>query len=192
MMHDEPVLAVAFSRGVAQGELQDLGPIQNRRGTRVRFHPDAEIFGPRAKFDPARVMRMARSKAYLFGGVEIRWSCDPSLVEGNEDVPDKAVFHFPGGLKDYLAATIGKDFTVTREIFAGKTEKTGGHGAVEWAVSWYGGDPDVHSYCNTVPTPEGGAHEAGLRQALMDHGVLYIRDQNLSVGACAKSPPLLT
>ncbi|AMM86802.1 DNA topoisomerase IV subunit B [Martelella sp. AD-3] len=158
---------LTFSRGVAQGELQDLGPIQNRRGTRVRFHPDAEIFGPRAKFDPARVMRMARSKAYLFGGVEIRWSCDPSLVEGNEDVPDKAVFHFPGGLKDYLAATIGKDFTVTREIFAGKTEKTGGHGAVEWAVSWYGGDPDVHSYCNTVPTPEGGAHEAGLRQALM-------------------------
>lgn len=158
---------LAFSRGVPQGELQDLGPIQNRRGTRVRFHPDAEIFGPRAKFDPARVMRMARSKAYLFGGVEIRWSCDPSLVEGNEDVPDKAVFHFPGGLKDYLAATIGKDFTVTREIFAGKTEKTGGHGAVEWAVSWYGGDPDVHSYCNTVPTPEGGTHEAGLRQALM-------------------------
>nr|WP_272210747.1 toprim domain-containing protein [Marinicella sp. W31]MDC2876657.1 toprim domain-containing protein [Marinicella sp. W31] len=110
---------------------------------------------------------MARSKAYLFGGVEIRWSCDPSLVDGNDDVPDKAVFHFPGGLKDYLAATIGKDFTVTREIFAGKTEKTGGHGAVEWAVSWYGGDPNVHSYCNTVPTPEGGAHEAGLRQALM-------------------------
>ena len=156
-----------FSRGVPQTALEDLGPIQNRRGTRVRFHPDPDIFGPRAKFDPARIFRMARSKAYLFGGVEIRWSCDPSLVEGKEDLPEKAVFHFPGGLKDYLAATIGKDFTVTREIFAGKTEKTGGHGAVEWAVSWYGGDPNVHSYCNTVPTPEGGSHEAGLRQALM-------------------------
>ena len=131
------------------------------------FHPDAEIFGPRAKFDPARLFRMARSKAYLFGGVKIRWSCDPSLVEGKEDLPDKAEFHFPGGLKDYLAATIGKDFTVTREIFAGKTEKSGGHGAVEWAVAWYGGDPNVHSYCNTIPTPEGGTHEAGLRQALM-------------------------
>ncbi|TCT40903.1 DNA topoisomerase IV subunit B [Martelella mediterranea] len=156
-----------FSRGVPQTELEDCGSIQNRRGTRVRFHPDPEIFGPRAKFDPARIFRMARSKAYLFGGVEIRWSCDPSLVEGKDDVPEKAVFHFPGGLKDYLAATIGKDFTVTREIFAGKTEKTGGHGAVEWAVAWYGGDPNVHSYCNTVPTPEGGTHEAGLRQALM-------------------------
>ncbi|WP_174801813.1 DNA topoisomerase IV subunit B [Martelella limonii] len=156
-----------FSRGVPQGGLEDCGPIQNRRGTRIRFHPDAEIFGPRAKFDPARLFRMARSKAYLFGGVKIRWSCDPSLVEGKEDLPEKAEFHFPGGLKDYLAATIGKDFTVTREIFAGKTEKTGGHGAVEWAVAWYGGDPNVHSYCNTIPTPEGGTHEAGLRQALM-------------------------
>ncbi|WP_176083311.1 DNA topoisomerase IV subunit B [Martelella sp. HB161492] len=156
-----------FSRGIPQGGLEDLGPIQNRRGTRVRFHPDAEIFGPRAKFDPARIFRMARSKAYLFGGVKIRWSCDPSLVEGKEDLPDRAEFHFPGGLKDYLAELIGKDFTVTREIFTGRTEKTGGHGAVEWAVAWYGGDPNVHSYCNTVPTPEGGTHEAGLRQALM-------------------------
>ncbi|AJY46559.1 DNA topoisomerase IV subunit B [Martelella endophytica] len=156
-----------FSRGVPQSGLEDLGPVQNRRGTRTRFHPDPEIFGARARFDPARIFRMARSKAYLFGGVEIRWSCEPSLVEGKEDVPAKAVFHFPDGLKDYLAATIGKDFTVTREMFAGKTEKTGGHGAVEWAVAWYGGDPNVHSYCNTVPTPEGGTHEAGLRQALM-------------------------
>ncbi|TPW29815.1 DNA topoisomerase IV subunit B [Martelella alba] len=156
-----------FSRGIPQGGLEDLGPIQNRRGTRVRFHPDAEIFGPRAKFDPARIFRMARSKAYLFGGVKIRWSCDPSLVEGKDDLPDRAEFHFPGGLKDYLADLIGKDFTVTREIFTGRTEKTGGHGAVEWAVAWYGGDPNVHSYCNTVPTPEGGTHEAGLRQALM-------------------------
>ncbi len=109
---------------------------------------------------------MARSKAYLFGGVEIRWSCDPSLVVEGGDIPEKAVFHFPGGLKDYLAATLGKEFTVTREIFAGKSEKTGGHGAMEWAVTWYGGDPALHSYCNTIPTPEGGTHEAGLRIAL--------------------------
>ena len=164
---DRRLYRLSFSRGVPQGELEDCGPTQNRRGTKIRFHPDAEIFGPRAKFDPARLFRMARSKAYLFGGVKIRWSCDPALVEGKEDLPEKAEFHFPGGLKDYLAATIGKDFTVTREIFAGKTEKTGGHGAVEWAVAWYGGDPNVHSYCNTIPTPEGGTHEAGLRQALM-------------------------
>jgi topoisomerase-4 subunit B len=154
-----------FSRGIPQGPLEELGEIHNRRGTRVRFHPDPQIFGAHAKFDPGRIFRMARSKAYLFGGVEIRWSCSPEMVEGS-DIPDKAVFHFPGGLKDYLAAQIGKEFTVTREIFAGKTERSGGHGSVEWAVTWYGGDTMLHSYCNTIPTPEGGTHEAGLRIAL--------------------------
>ncbi|AVA21638.1 DNA topoisomerase IV subunit B [Rhizobium sp. LEGMi198b] len=155
-----------FSRGLPQGGLEELGDVHNRRGTRVRFHPDPQIFGEHAKFDPARVFRMARSKAYLFGGVEIRWSCDPELVHGGSDVPEKAVFHFPGGLKDYLKATMGNEFTVTREIFAGKSEKASGHGSLEWAITWYGGDPQIHSYCNTIPTPEGGTHEAGLRIAL--------------------------
>lgn len=155
-----------FSRGVPLGPLEELGDVHNRRGTRVRFHPDGQIFGDHAKFDAGRIFRMARSKAYLFGGVEIRWSCDPSILPAGGDIPEKAVFHFPGGLKDYLAATLGKDFTVTREIFAGKTEKNGGHGAMEWAITWYGGDPILHSYCNTIPTPEGGTHEAGLRIAL--------------------------
>ncbi|MBB3391984.1 topoisomerase-4 subunit B [Rhizobium sp. BK275] len=155
-----------FSRGLPQGGLEELGDVHNRRGTKVRFHPDPQIFGDHAKFDAARVFRMARSKAYLFGGVEIRWSCDPGVLPEGSDVPDKAVFHFPGGLKDYLQATMGKEFTVTREIFAGKTEKAAGHGALEWAITWYGGDPQVHSYCNTIPTPEGGTHEAGLRIAL--------------------------
>ncbi|MCA1492869.1 DNA topoisomerase IV subunit B [Sinorhizobium alkalisoli] len=155
-----------FSRGIPQGGLEDLGDVHNRRGTKVRFHPDPQIFGPHARFEPARLFRMARSKAYLFGGVEIRWSCDPSLLPEGSEIPDRAVFHFPGGLKDYLAATLGKEFTVTREIFAGKSERSGGHGSLEWAVTWYGGDQQVHSYCNTIPTPEGGTHEAGLRIAL--------------------------
>ncbi|WEX78757.1 DNA topoisomerase IV subunit B [Sinorhizobium numidicum] len=155
-----------FSRGIPQGGLEELGDVHNRRGTKVRFHPDPQIFGPHAHFEPARLFRMARSKAYLFGGVEIRWSCDPSLLLEGSEIPDRAVFHFPGGLKDYLAATLGKEFTVTREIFAGKSEKSGGHGSLEWAVTWYGGDQQIHSYCNTIPTPEGGTHEAGFRIAL--------------------------
>ncbi|TZG36948.1 DNA topoisomerase IV subunit B [Agrobacterium sp. B1(2019)] len=155
-----------FSRGLPIGPLEELGDVHNRRGTRVRFHPDPQIFGDHAKFEAARIFRMARSKAYLFGGVEIRWSCDPGMVPAGGEIPEKAVFHFPGGLKDYLAATLGKEFTVTREIFSGRTEKTGGHGALEWAVTWYGGDTQIHSYCNTIPTPEGGTHEAGFRIAL--------------------------
>ncbi|ENN85718.1 DNA topoisomerase IV, B subunit [Rhizobium freirei PRF 81] len=155
-----------FSRGLPVGGLEELGDVHNRRGTRVRFHPDPQIFGDHARFEPARVFRMARSKAYLFGGVEIRWSCDPKLAPEGADVPEKAVFHFPGGLKDYLKATMGNEFTVTREIFAGKSEKESGHGSLEWAITWYGGDPQIHSYCNTIPTPEGGTHEAGFRIAL--------------------------
>jgi topoisomerase-4 subunit B len=155
-----------FSRGHPVSGLEDLGEVQNRRGTRVRFHPDAEIFGKQAKFEPARLYKMARSKAYLFGGVEIRWNCAPELIGEKDDTPPKAVFHFPGGLKDYLEASLGAEQKVTSSIFAGKSERPGGHGSVEWAITWHGGDGFVHSYCNTIPTPEGGTHEAGLRTVM--------------------------
>ncbi len=156
-----------FSRGLPQGRLESLGDVHNRRGTKVRFKPDEQIFGKGARFDPARLCRMARSKAYLFGGVEIRWSCDPALIGEKDQTPEKAVFHFPGGLKDFLAASLDGEFQVTKEVFAGRSEKRGGHGAVEWAVTWYGGDAMLNSYCNTVPTPEGGTHEQGFRNALL-------------------------
>ena len=157
-----------FSRGKPLGKVKLIGKVQNRRGTKVRFKPDHEIFGKAAKFSPARLFRMARSKAYLFGGVEIRWSCTPSLVEGT-DVPAEAVFRFPSGLKDYLANEIEGREVVTDQIFSGKIEKPGGHGSLEWAISWLGGVDDgfVNSYCNTIPTPEGGTHEQGLRIALL-------------------------
>ncbi len=157
----------AFSRGIALGPVEKVGDVQNRRGTRVRFRPDPDIFGKGAALDPARLYRMARSKAYLFAGVEIRWSCAPSLLSGKDAPPDKATFHFPGGLKDHLAELLQGEHAVTRDIFAGKTARQGGHGAVEWAVSWFGGDGFLRSYCNTIPTAEGGTHEAGLRIALM-------------------------
>ncbi|QFR32047.1 DNA topoisomerase IV subunit B [Ancylobacter sp. TS-1] len=156
-----------YSRGQPLGRIEEVGRVQNRRGTRVRFHPDPQIFGESARFKPARVFKMARSKAYLFGGVEIRWSCDPALVEGS-DIPPKAVFRFPGGLKDYLAADIEGHTLVHPDIFAGKTSRPGGHGSAEWAVAWLGdADGAVSSYCNTIPTAEGGTHETGLRAVLL-------------------------
>jgi topoisomerase IV subunit B len=155
-----------FSRGVPQGGLEELGEVHNRRGTKLRFHPDAQIFGKGAAFDPARLYRMSRSKAYLFGGVEIRWTCAPSKLTAKDAPPEKAVFHFPGGLKDYLAENLGAEFQVTRNMFHGKSEKQAGHGAVEWAVTWFGGDGYLNSYCNTIPTHDGGTHEAGMRIAL--------------------------
>ena len=156
-----------YSRGLPQGPIVEVGRVLNRRGTRVRFHPDAQIFGEGAHFKPARVFKMARSKAYLFGGVEIRWSCDASLVAGTE-IPEKATFRFPGGLKDYLAADIAGHTLVHPDIFAGKTSRPGGHGSAEWAVAWLGdADGSISSYCNTIPTAEGGTHEAGLRSVLL-------------------------
>ncbi len=155
-----------FSRGIPVSGLEHLGEVHNRRGTRTRFHPDEQIFGKGAAFEPARLYRMTRSKAYLFGGVEIRWICDPSLIREKDETPAKATFHFPGGLKDYLKASLGDEFQVTREVFAGKSEKQSGHGSLEWAVTWFGGDGFLNSYCNTIPTAEGGTHEAGFRNVL--------------------------
>lgn len=155
-----------FSRGIPVSGLEHLGEVHNRRGTRTRFHPDEQIFGKGAAFEPARLYRMTRSKAYLFGGVEIRWTCDPSLIKEKDTTPAKAEFHFPGGLKDYLKASLGDEFQVTREIFAGKSDRQGGHGSLEWAVTWFGGDGFINSYCNTIPTGEGGTHEAGFRNVL--------------------------
>ncbi|WP_082359317.1 DNA topoisomerase IV subunit B [Bosea sp. AAP35] len=158
-----------FSRGLPQGPLETVGAVANRRGTRVRFHPDPQIFGEAAHFVPARLFRMARSKAYLFGGVEIRWRCAPSLLNPEGDVAAEAVFKFPGGLRDYLSREIeGKDL-VAEPIFAGKITRPGSHGSLEWAIAWLatGEDGFSSSYCNTIPTPEGGTHEQGLRIALL-------------------------
>lgn len=158
-----------FERGHPVTKLETVGKVQNRRGTRVRFRPDEQIFGKGAHFKPARLFRMARSKAYLFGGVEIRWHCAPELIDASSTmVTPEAVFRFPGGLKDYLAQDIDGKEQVNDQAFTGKVDKPGGHGSLEWAISWLTQDDGfVHSYCNTIPTPDGGTHEAGLRTAML-------------------------
>ncbi len=159
---------MAFERGHPKGKLEDLGKVNNRRGTKIRFKPDTDIFGAKATFKPQRLFKMARSKAYLFGGVEIRWRCDPALLKGIEDVPAEDSFHFPGGLQDYLAAAIHADTLVHPDIFCGKSGRVGAHGACEWAVAWTAdADGFLSSYCNTVPTQDGGTHESGMRSALL-------------------------
>jgi len=156
-----------YQRGKPKGGLEQLGRIANRRGTKVRFRPDAEIFGAKAKFNPLRLLKMARAKAYLFGGVEIRWHCDNELLHGVADVPENETFHFPGGLKDYLAVTVAGQTLVHPDIFTGKSGRPGANGSVEWAVAWSAdADGFLSSYCNTIPTADGGTHETGLRAAL--------------------------
>lgn len=162
-----------YSKGLPTSKLKKVGKAPNRRGTTVLFRPDPEIFGKHAALKPARVHRMARSKAYLFGGVEIRWKCAPEQIKGNDETPTEDVFHFPGGLSDFLKVQLEDRNTVTTEAFSGKVDRKGDKaGSVEWAMAWVpggvagGGDGFVHSYCNTIPTTEGGTHETGLRVAL--------------------------
>jgi topoisomerase-4 subunit B len=159
----------SYSRGAPKSKLKDQGAVQNRRGTTVSFHPDPDIFGEKAHFRADRIFRMARSKAYLFRGVEIRWSCDPALIKGDDGVPEHTVLHFPGGLGDYLRASVDGRPTITERPFAGGAKlPNGGAGQVEWAVCWTEDeDGFLNSYTNTVPTPQGGSHEQGLRTALM-------------------------
>ncbi len=159
----------SYARGKPTTKLVNAGPVQNRRGTSIRFKPDPEIFGALA-FSPVRLYRLCRSKAYLFRGVEIRWSCAPALLKGGKDeVPAEAVLHFPGGLRDSLAADIGETPKVLPQIWAGEAALPGeSMGKVEWAVAWLEeGDGFLHSYCNTVPTAQGGTHETGFRSALI-------------------------
>ncbi len=159
---------MAFERGKPKSKLQEAGKAPNRRGTKVRFRPDPDIFGVKAHFKPERVFKMTRSKAYLFGGVEIRWSCAKDLLRGIEDVPEQAKFHFADGLRDYLSETLSTATLVHPDIFTGSAGKIGVHGGVQWAVAWTAdADGFLNSYCNTIPTPDGGTHESGLRTALL-------------------------
>ena len=164
---DRELWSQSYARGKPRGKLAKIGVAHNRRGTTVSFHPDPEIFGPRTVFRPARLYRMARSKAYLFRGVEIRWKCDPSLIQAGDDTPATADLHFPGGLADYLRATLDGRPLVTPEPFVGRVTLPNDEGRVEWAIAWpEDGQGFISSHCNTVPTPAGGSHEAGLRAAL--------------------------
>ena len=156
----------SFSRGVPQGPLATVGAAPNRRGTAVTFCPDPEIFGEKPYFRPSTLYRMARSKAYLFAGVEIRWHCDPALLANEDPVPAEAVLHYPGGLSDYLNDATADTALLVSTPFADLVELDGQK--FEWAITWLGAGEDgfFHSYCNTVPTPSGGTHEAGFRQAI--------------------------
>ena len=199
---NKTLYAQEFSRGKPQGPIQNLGATPNRRGTSVTFHPDAEIFGHNPQFKPKRLLGMVRSKAYLFSGVEIRWKCDPELIGKDDDTPVTATFHFPGGLADYLNERLNGSATYADAPFAGKvrfSEKFGADkaGSVEWAINWTPArDAFIQSYCNTVPTPEGGTHEAGFWAAILKsiraHGeltgnkkVAQVTREDVMSGGCA-------
>ncbi len=165
---DKQLFKQSFCRGLATSKLKNMGAVNNRRGTTVYFHPDPEIFGDKAAFKPARLFQMARSKAYLFRGVKIKWSCDKQLITDGDKTKKEEVFHFPNGLEDFLLLSLEDRPTITPRPFAGQTDLPDKEGKVEFAIAWpQRGEGFIHSYCNTIPTLFGGSHEQGLRSALL-------------------------
>lgn len=165
---DKCVWIQKYSRGIPVTPLEKVGATSNRRGTTVIFKPDTEIFGERLRFKPNALYRMARSKAFLFRGVEVRWKCDPVLLTPDDKTPAEEILKFPNGLEDFLKYRIKDLPCVTPRPFAGQATLPNGEGRVEWAITWFDGGEEgfFSSYCNTIATPLGGTHEAGLRTAL--------------------------
>ncbi|MDF2965407.1 MAG: parE [Rickettsiaceae bacterium] len=162
-----------YSRGHSTSALERVGEIANRRGTSVTFHPDSEIFGNQ-RFKPKRVYSLAKSKAYLYKGVEIRWNCDPVLLVQTPEIPQEDVIRFPGGLKDYLTSRLAELDPVIPEIFTGENFIDEDGTKVEWAIGFCDGDGYIQSYCNTITTPQGGTHETGLKSALLKGFKTYV------------------
>ncbi len=164
---EQQLYAQDYARGTPLGKIQKLGAVKNRRGTSVMFHPDAEIFGAKAKFRPEKVYKLVRSKAYLFRGVEIRWNCSPELLGEDSKIPASEIIHFPNGLHDCLLQELG-DKPLIGTPFYGDADLADGKGRVEWAIAWPNEDEDGHQslFCNTIPNAEGGTHEQGLRASL--------------------------
>jgi topoisomerase-4 subunit B len=166
---DKRLFLQRYSRGAPLAPIEEIGAVPNRRGTTLRFHPDPEIFGTTLQLRPATVYRMARSKAYLFKGVEIRWRCPEAMIKDGDKTPAEATLHYPGGLSDFLNSALDGRRTISLTPFAGDVAAPDNQGRIEWAVTWPDDRDDgfLHAYCNTIPTPQGGTHEAGLRTALV-------------------------
>ncbi len=165
---DRKLYRQSYSRGKPQGKLKQAGGAQNRRGTTVVFQPDTSIFGKEAHFQPELLYRMARSRAYLFRGVEIRWNCDAALLKKGGATPTTDTLHFPNGLGDFLAASLNGRKTLTPEPFVDQAKFPDDEGHLEWAITWPVDEEGfVNSYCNTIPTVDGGTHEQGLRSGFL-------------------------
>lgn len=155
-----------FSAASRKARSRSLGPSRTvaAPGSPSTPIPTSSAHRP---WKPARLYKLARSKAYLFSGVEIRWKS--AVTDG--ETPTEATFHFPGGLADFLNESLKKVTTYAERPFAGRVsfeEKYQIPGSVEWAINWTPSqDGYLHSYCNTVPTPEGGTHESGFWAATL-------------------------
>lgn len=165
---DKKLYRQEYRQGKPVTGVEFIGAVSNRRGTSVSFIPDTEIFGDHVRFKPSTLYRMARTKAFLFRGVEVRWNCDAELITGDDKTPTEQILKFPNGIADYLDFLMKDRSSLTAKPFTGRIEFPNNAGAVEWAICWPDDFKDgfAYTYCNTVYTPLGGTHETGLRAGL--------------------------
>jgi topoisomerase-4 subunit B len=164
---DKNIYFQKYTRGIPDDKIQKLDQKTNKKGTKILFKPDEAIFDHNVKFNIERLYSFCKSKAYLFAGIEIRWSCDESIAN-ESNVPTSEVFNFSKGLEDFLTNEVKDSSFVAQESFIGKKEKDSKNNSIEWAVNWsMSSDGFLNSYCNTVPTPDGGTHELGLKNGLL-------------------------
>ena len=165
---DKKLWRQSYCRGVPLAPVEMVGAVSNRRGTTVTFLPDTEIFGTETHFKPATIFKAVKTKAFLFRGVELRFLCSPELIKEGDTTPTEVVLKYPNGIEDYLKSLTEKTSLLMPRYFTGKAELAEDKGHVEWAMVWPDFAPDAfqYSYCNTIPTPQGGTHETGLRAGL--------------------------
>lgn len=166
VVKDKKLYRQEYQRGIPINSLMAIGNAGSKKGTSITFFPDHQIFGSSLRLKPKRVYDLAKSKAYLYRGIEIKWQCDPSLIPENGPVPESDILHFPNGLTDYLSSKLSKEDSITSSIFDGSVKLDAGE-KIEWAIGWREDEGFLQSYCNTIPTPLGGTHEQGLRAALL-------------------------
>jgi topoisomerase-4 subunit B len=191
VVREKQVYRQSYSRGEPTSKITKMGQDARGRGTTIAFRPDTQIFG-KARFKPEKLYKFARSKAYLFRGVEIRWKCDPSLIADGSDVPEQTTIHFPNGLSDFLALQMEGRASITNEAFTGEADLPNKMGRIEWAVDWPADEETyVSTYCNTIHTPEGGTHESGLRSAVNKGVKAYAELKNNKKAAQAQGEDIL-
>lgn len=190
---DKKLWRQEYSRGYPMGPLELVGNAPNRRGTSITFKPDPEIFGVNSNLCPNRIYRMARSKAFLFKGIHINWSCAPEILCEGDQTPQEAELNFPNGILDFLNYQVGAKATINRRPFAGEAELANDEGKVEWAITWPEDENGFcHSYCNTVVTPQGGTHELGFKSALLRSLKEYGEMANVKKAAAITSEDFLS
>ena len=164
---DKSIYLQNYKKGIPNGNIEKLDQKTNKKGTKITFKPDEEIFDKNVKFNIEKLYNFCKSKAYLFAGIEIRWSCNELVAEEN-NIPRSEIFNFSKGLEDFLVNEVKGSTFIAQESFSGKKEKDSKNNSIEWAVNWsMSSDGFLNSYCNTVPTPDGGTHELGLKNGLL-------------------------